>query len=167
MPLVRFVSALCLLGALVVNGPVVAQMDIPRPAPKPDPFPPGRAVYKWHYVCPSSQPDGTCRVSIPAAIYSANNVADTQIVLAFQTLGSQQIPFYYFWITYLARKKPEFVMLQSNAAVSFIVQGMTLDKDTGPISPEANDNTNQAAMTAACQGGTTDRLATASHDCDR
>ena len=90
-------------------------------------------------------------------MYSANNVADTQIVLAFQTLGSQQIPFYYFWITYLARKKPEFVMLQSNAAVSFVVQGMTLDKDTGPINPELSDNTNQAAIRGVCPGPGCDR----------
>ena len=43
--LCAFTVPLCLLGAFVVNGPVVAQMDIPRPAPKPNPFPPGRAVY--------------------------------------------------------------------------------------------------------------------------
>jgi hypothetical protein len=152
MPLGRCLSAVCLLGMLAVNGPVVAQTDIPRPVAQPNPFPPGRAVYKWHYTCPTGQQDGTCRFSIAAAIYSANNVADTQIVLAFQTLGSQQIPFYYFWITYLARKKPEFVMLQSNAAVSFVVQGMTLDKDTGPISPESNDNSDQAANRGVCQG---------------
>jgi hypothetical protein len=157
---------MCILGALVVNGAVVAQIDIPRPVPQPNPFPPGRAVYKWHYICPNSHPDSTCRFSVVAANYSANNVADTQIVLAFQTLGSQQIPFYYFWITYLARKKPEFVMLQSNAAVSFVVQGMTLDKDTGPITPESNDNANQVAVGGVCQGEMTDRLAAASHDCD-
>ena len=157
MPLDRLLPSLCLLGALAVNGPVVAQTDNPRPLAQPNPFPPGRAVYKWHYICPNSQSDGTCRLSIAAAMYSANNVADTQIVLAFQTLGSQQIPFYYFWITYLARKKPEFVMLQSNAAVSFVVQGMTLEKDTGPINPELNDNTNQAAIRGVCPGPGCDR----------
>jgi len=65
-------------------------------------------------------------------------VADAQIVLAFQAVGSsQQIPFYYFWITSMGKKRPDFVMLQSNAAVSFIAQGMTMDKDTGPISSES------------------------------
>ncbi|HMF49809.1 MAG TPA: hypothetical protein VK603_14250 [Candidatus Saccharimonadales bacterium] len=136
--MLRSFSALCLLGALVVNGPLAAQTDSLRPIPQPNPSPPGTAVYKWHYTCPNSISDGTCRFSVVAAIYSANNVADAQIVLAFQTVGSQQIPFYYFWITYLGKKKPEFVMLQSNAAVSFVVQGMTLDSDTGPITPESN-----------------------------
>ena len=67
-------SALCLLGGLVVNGPLVAQ---------PNPFPPGAAVYEWHYTCPHNNPDGTCRFSVAAANYHANNFADAQIVLAF------------------------------------------------------------------------------------
>ena len=125
-------SALCLLGGLVVNGPLVAQ---------PNPFPPGAAVYEWHYTCPHNNPDGTCRFSVAAANYSANNVADAQIVLAFQTVGSsQQIPFYYFWITSMGRKKPDFVMLQSNAAVSFVAQGMTMHNGTGPITSESDQH---------------------------
>jgi hypothetical protein len=138
MPLARFFSALCLLGGLVVNGPLVAQNHFTRPILQPNPFPPGAAVYEWRYTCPHNNPDGTCRFSIAAANYSANNVADAQIVLAFQAVGSsQQIPFYYFWITSMGKKRPDFVMLQSNAAVSFIAQGMTMDKDTGPISSES------------------------------
>jgi hypothetical protein len=43
------------IGALVVNGPVIAQTDFPRTAPKPNPFLPGGAVYKRHYICPNSQ----------------------------------------------------------------------------------------------------------------
>jgi hypothetical protein len=108
---------------------------------QPNPFPPGAAVYEWHYTRPHNNPDGTCRFSVAAANYSANNVADAQIVLAFQTVGSsQQIPFYYFWITSMGRKKPDFVMLQSNAAVSFIAQGMTMHDDTGPITSESDQH---------------------------
>jgi hypothetical protein len=102
-----------LSGALVVSSPLAAQASIPRPHP----FPPGAAVYEWHYSCPHRNPDGTCRFSIMAANYSANNVADAQIVLAFQPVGSQQIPFYYFWITSMAKKKPDLVMLQSPTPV--------------------------------------------------
>src|SRR3982074_1089792 len=120
MPLARFFPALCLLGGLVVNGPLVSETLVPRPLPQPNHFPPGAAVYEWDYTCPHNNPDGTCRFSVAAANYSANNVADAQIVLAFQRVGSsQQIPFYYFWITSMGRKKPDFVMLQPNAAVSF------------------------------------------------
>lgn len=126
--------AFALSGALVVSAPLVAQVSIPRPHP----FPPGAAVYEWHYSCPHRNPDGTCRFSIVAANYSVNNVADAQIVLAFQPVGSQQIPFYYFWITSMAKKKPDLVMLQSNAGVSFVAQGMTLDGDTGPVMSEAD-----------------------------
>ena len=126
-----------LSGALVVSGPLVAQDSIPQPHP----FPPGAAVYEWHYTCPHNNPDGTCRFSVAAANYSANNVADAQIVLAFQAVGSlQQIPFYYFWITSMGKKKPDFVMLQSNAAVSFIAQGMTMHNDTGPITSESDQH---------------------------
>src|SRR5260370_41638247 len=113
MPLACFFSALCLLGGLVVNGPLVAQNHVTRPIPQPNPFPPGAAVYEWRYTCPHNNPDGTCRFSIAAANYSANNVADAQIVLAFQAVGSsQQIPFYYFWITSMGKKRPDFVMLR-------------------------------------------------------
>jgi hypothetical protein len=137
----RLFSALCLLGGLVVNGPLVAETSITRPISQPNPFPPGAAVYEWHYTCPHNNPDGTCRFSVAAANYSANNVSDAQIVLAFQTVGSsQQIPFYYFWITSMGRKKPDFVMLQSNAAVSFIAQGMTMHDDTGPITSESDQH---------------------------
>ena len=73
-----------------------------------------------------------------AANYSLNNVADAQIVLAFQPVGSQQIPFYYFWITSMNKKKPDLVMLQSNAGVSFVAQGMILDGDTGPVMSETD-----------------------------
>jgi hypothetical protein len=55
-------------------------------------------------------------------------------------VGSQQLTFYYFWITSIGRKKPEFMMLQWNAAVSFIAQGMTMDNDTGPIRSEADQH---------------------------
>jgi hypothetical protein len=123
-----------LSGALVVSTPLVAQVSIPRPHP----FPPGAAVYEWHYSFPHSNPDGTCRFSIMAANYSLNNVADAQIVLAFQPVGSQQIPFYYFWITSMNKKKPDLVMLQSNAGVSFVAQGMILDGDTGPVMSETD-----------------------------
>src|SRR5260370_8554946 len=141
MPLACFFSALCLLGGLVVNGPLVAATHITRPIPQPNPFPPGAAVYEWRYTCPHNNPDGTCEFSGAAVNYSANNVADAQIVLAFQTVGSsQQIPFYYFWITSMGKKKPDFVMLQSNAAVSFIAQGMTMPRDTGPIPSESNNH---------------------------
>jgi hypothetical protein len=139
--LTRLFSALCLLGGLVVNGPLVAEIHITRPKPQPNPFPPGAAVYEWRYICPHNNPDGSCRFSVAAANYTANNVADAQIVLAFQTVGSsQQIPFYYFWITSMGKKKPDFVMLQSNAAVSFIAQGMTMHDDTGPITPESDQH---------------------------
>jgi hypothetical protein len=142
MTLARFFSALCLLGGLVVNGPLVAQ--IRRPIPQPNPFPPGAAVYEWHYICPHNNPDGTCRFSIAATNYSVNNVTDAQIVLAFQTVGpSHTIPFYYFWITSMGKKKPDFLMLQSNAAVSFLAQGMTMEDDTGPITSEPDPHVNE------------------------
>jgi hypothetical protein len=137
--------ALSLLGALADNRPLGAQTFIPQPHP----FPPGAAVYEWHYACPHRNPDGTCRFSILAANYSANNVADAQIVLAFQPVGSQQIPFYYFWITSMARKKPDLVMLQSNTGVSFVAQGMTLENDTGPVTAEPNQNARADPQDAA------------------
>jgi hypothetical protein len=138
MPLARFFSALCLLVVLV--GPLPAHPQISHPDPPSNTFPPGTAVYQWHYTCPHSNPDGTCRFSVATANYSANNVADAQIVLAFQMVGSQQIAFYYFWITSMGKKKPEFVMLQWNAAVSFVAQGMTMDNDTGPIRSESDEH---------------------------
>ena len=144
MPLARFFAALCLLGGLVVSGPLAAEIHFTRPISMPNPFPPGGAVYEWHYACPHNNPDGTCRFSIAAASYSANNVADVQIVLAFQTVGAQQIPipFYYFWISSISKKKPDFVMLQSNAAVSFTAQGMTMNNDTGPITSQPDQHVN-------------------------
>jgi hypothetical protein len=144
MPLARSFSALCLVGGLLVNGPLAAQTQITRPIPQPNPFPPGTSVYEWHYTCPHNNSDGTCRFSVPTANYSANNAADAQIVLAFQMVGSQQITFYYFWITSIGRKKPEFVMLQWNAAVSFVAQGMTMENDTGPIRSEVDQHQNRS-----------------------
>jgi hypothetical protein len=44
----------------------------------------------------------------------------------------------------MGRKKPEFVMLQWNAAVSFVAQGMTMDDDTGPITSEADQHQNRS-----------------------
>lgn len=128
-----FVFALCLSGALL-NEPAVAQTSMH----KPHPFSVGAVAYEWHYSCPHRNSDGTCRFSILAANYSLNNVAHAQIVLAFLPVGSQQIPLYYFWITSMAKEKPDLVMLQSNAGVSFVAQGMTLDSDTGPVKSDAN-----------------------------
>lgn len=128
-----FAFALCFSG-IFVNGPLAAQASMRQPHP----FAAGAVAYEWHYSCPHRNPDGTCRFSVLAANYSANNVAHAQIVLAFQPVGAQQIPFYYFWITYMAKEKPDLVMLQSNAGVSFVAQGMTLDGNTGPVTSEAD-----------------------------
>jgi hypothetical protein len=117
-------SALPLLAAVFAS-PAVAQS-----------FPPGSAVYNWHYTCPTNNQDGTCRFSILAANYSGNNVADVQAVLAYQTVGAQQIPFYHFRITFMGGKKPDQVMIQANAAVSFAVYGMIQASGTGPIASE-------------------------------
>jgi hypothetical protein len=117
-------SALPLLAVLLSN-PAVAQS-----------FPPGSAVYNWHYTCPTNNQDGTCRFSILAASYSGNNVADVQAVLAYQTVGAQQIPFYHFRITFMGNKKPDLVMIQANAAVSFAAYGMAQASGTGPIASE-------------------------------
>ncbi|WP_454627082.1 hypothetical protein [Bradyrhizobium cenepequi] len=125
-------SALPLLAALLAS-PAVAQTYTPRPVLAPNPFSPGSAVYSWHYICPTNNPDGTCRFSILAASYAGNNVADVQAVLAYQTVGLQQIPFYYFRITFMGNRKPDLLMIQANAAVSFAAHGMAQDTDTGPI----------------------------------
>jgi hypothetical protein len=128
-------SALLLFAALLAY-PAVAQIHIPRPVLVPDASSPGAAVYSWRYTCPTNNPDGTCRFSILAANYSGNNVADVQAVLAYQTVGAQQIPFYYFRITYMGNKKPDLVMIQANAAVSFAAHGLAQHNDTGPIASE-------------------------------
>jgi hypothetical protein len=117
-------SALLLLAALLAS-PAVAQS-----------FSPGSAVYSWHYTCPTNNQDGTCRFSILAANYAGNNVADVQAVLAYQTVGSQQIPFYSFRITFMGNRKPDLLMIQANAAVSFAAHGMAQHADTGPIASE-------------------------------
>ncbi|ABQ39823.1 hypothetical protein BBta_p0162 (plasmid) [Bradyrhizobium sp. BTAi1] len=124
---------LCVSGT-IANGSLVAQTSVRQPHP----FSTAAVVYEWHYSCPHRNPDGTCRFSILAASYSGNNVAHVQIVLAFQSVGSGEIPFYYFWITYMAKEKTDLVMLQSNAGVSFVAQGMTLDANTGPVRSEAD-----------------------------
>jgi hypothetical protein len=117
-------SALPLLAVLFAS-PAVAQS-----------IPSGSAVYNWHYTCPTNNQDGTCRFSILAANYAGNNVADVQAVLAYQTVGAQQIPFYHFRITFMGNKKPDLVMIQANAAVSFAAYGMAQASGTGPIASE-------------------------------
>ncbi|RZN32757.1 hypothetical protein CWO90_12025, partial [Bradyrhizobium sp. Leo121] len=71
-----------------------------------------------------------------AANYAGNNVADVQAVLAYQTVGAQQIPFYHFRITFMGNKKPDLVMIQANAAVAFAAYGMAQASGTGPIASE-------------------------------
>ncbi|MEJ1937458.1 hypothetical protein WDZ92_45265 [Nostoc sp. NIES-2111] len=132
------ILGLCLLGTLVTSGPLAAQTV----GTQPHPFPPQTSVYKWHYTCPTLQPTGTCRFYLEAANYAANNVSHARVVLAYQPVGAQQMPFYYFSITVMGKDQPDLVMLQSNAGVSFVAQGMTLGNETGPILSETDSHVN-------------------------